>query len=164
MGCAALHVRLDDLDGVALVRGLLVGPAALEVPLPLRVVRERVALARPALGVQLEQLARELLRRAPGARLHRLPALAAELGQRRVRAAGADVARDLRELLDGQEHLVRARVLEVQVVAGDAPDRLRVEPGEAGDAVVLVDDDVARAQVGERAQRAAPAPPGVHAA
>src|SRR6185295_14838789 len=32
--------------------------------------------------------------------------------------------------------------------------------GEAGDAVVLVDDDVAGAQVGERAQRAAPAAAG----
>ena len=47
--------------------------------------------------------------------------------------------------------------LELEVVAGDAGDGLGVEAGEARDAVVLVDDDVARAQVGERAQRAAPA-------
>ena len=43
----------------------------------------------------------------------------------------------------------------IEVVAGDAGDGLGVEAGEAREAVVLVDDDVARAQVGERAQRAA---------
>ena len=54
--------------------------------------------------------------------------------------------------------------LEVEVVAGDAGDGLRVEAGEAREAVVLVDDDVAGAQVGERAQRAAAPAAGVHAA
>ena len=116
-----------------------------------------------ALGVEVDQLARQLLRRAAGAGLHRLPALAAELRQRRMRAAGADVAADLRELVDGHEDVVRARELEVEVVAGDVRDRLGLEAGEAGEAVVLVDDDVARAQVGERAQASAAAarsPPG----
>ena len=74
-----------------------------------------------------------------------------------MRAAGADVARDLRQLVDGHEDAVGAGVLELEVVAGDAGDGLGVEAGEARDAVVLVDDDVARAQVGERAQGAAPA-------
>ena len=74
-------------------------------------------------------------------------------------AAGADVAGDLGELVDRQEDLVRARELEVEVVARDAGDRLRVEAREARDAVVLVDDDVAGAQVGERAQRARGARP-----
>ena len=64
-------------------------------------------------------------------------------------AVGADVARDLRELVDGHEDLVRALELEVEVVARDAADGLRVEAGEAGDAVVLVNDDVPGAQVGE---------------
>ena len=67
-------------------------------------------------------------------------------------AAGADVAADLGELVDGHEDAVVPRVLEVQVVARDRRDRLGVEAGEAGDAVVLVDDDVAGAQVGEDAQ------------
>ena len=110
-------------------------------------------LAALALGVEVEQLARELLRRAPGARLHRLPARAAELGQRRVLAAGADVARDLRELVGGHEDAVVALVLEVEVVARHAGHGLGVEAREARDAVVLVDDDVAGAQVGEGAQR-----------
>src|SRR5919112_811868 len=117
----------------------------------------------PALGVEVQQLAGELLRGAPRARLQAVPAPAAELAQRRVGAAGADVAADLRELLGGDEDAVVALVLEVEVVARDPRDGLRLEAGEARDAVVLVDDDVARAQVGERAQRAAaagaPVPP-----
>ena len=132
----------------------LVGEALLELALPVAVGGERVAGAAAALGVEVEQLAGELLRGVARARLHRLPARAAELRQRRVRAAGADVARDLRELVGGHEDLVVALVLEVEVVARDAGDGLRVEAGEARDAVVLVDDDVAGAQVGERAQRA----------
>ena len=152
-----LHVGLDELDRVALVGRLGEREGVLELALPVGVERERVALAALALGVQVEQLAGELLGRAAGAGLDRLPARAAELGQRRVRAAGADVAADLGQLVDGDEHAVRARVLEVQVVAGDAGHRLGVEAGEAGDPVVLVDDDVAGAQVGEAAQHAAPA-------
>ena len=66
-------------------------------------------------------------------------------------AAGADVAADLGELVDGHEHAVRARVLEVQVVARDVGDGLGVKAGEARDPVVLVDDDVAGAQLGEAA-------------
>jgi hypothetical protein len=71
-------------------------------------------------------------------------------------AARADVPRDLRQLVDGHEDPVGAGVLELKVVAGDARDGLRVEAGEAGDAVVLMDDDVARAQIGEGAKGAAP--------
>ena len=137
--------------------GLRVGEGGLEVAQPVRVGREGEAVAAAALGVEVEQLARELLGRAPGARLHRLPARAAELGERRVLAAGADVARDLRELVDRHEDLVRALELEVEVVARDVGDRLGVEAGEAREAVVLVDDDVARAQVGEGAQQPAAA-------
>ena len=63
-----------------------------------------------------------------------LPARAAELRQRRVSAAGADVAADLGQLVDRHEHPVRAGVLQVQVVAGDAGDGLGVEAGEPRDA------------------------------
>ena len=88
-------------------------------------------------------------------RLHRLPARAAQLAQRRVLAAGADVPRDLRQLVGGHEHAVIALIFQVQVVARDARHRARLEAGEARHAVVLVHDDVARAQLAEGAQRAA---------
>ena len=150
-----LHVPLDLLDRLALVARLRVGEGGLEVAQPVRVGREREAAAVAALGVEVEQLAGELLGGAAGARLHRVPARPAELGERRVLAAGADVARDLRELVDRHEDAVGALELEVEVVARDAGDGLRVEAGEAREAVVLVDDDVAGAQVGERAQQPA---------
>ena len=70
--------------------------------------------AAPALGVEVEQLAGELLRRPARAGLHRVPARAAELGERRVRAVGADVAGDLRQLVDRHEDLVGAGELEVR--------------------------------------------------
>ncbi len=70
-------------------------------------------------------------------------------------AVCADVAADLRQLLGGQEHAVAALKLKLQVVAGDARDGLRVEPGKARNAVVLMHDDVAQAQISEAAQHAA---------
>ena len=152
-----LHVVLDLLDRLALVGRLAVGEGGLEVAQPVRVVPEGVAAAAAALGEQVEQLAGQLLGGPPRARLDRVPAGAAELGERRVLAAGADVAGDLRELVDRQEDLVGAGVLELEVVARDARDRLRVEAREAREPVVLVDDDVARAQVGEGAQQPAAA-------
>ena len=149
-----LHVGLDRLDRVDLVGGLAVGERALELELPLAVGLERVAAAGLALGVEVEQLAGELARGAAGAGLDRLPALRAERRELRRVAAGADVAGDLGELVGGREDLVLAAVLELEVVAGDPGERLRLEAGEAGDAVVLVDDEVADAQVGEARERA----------
>ncbi len=150
-----LHVGDHVLDRVALVGRLAVREVGLEVAQLLGELREGVTAAALALGVEVEQLAGQLLRGAAGARLDLVPARAAELGQRRRAAVGAEVAADLRQLVDRHEDLVVALELEVQVVAGDAGDGLGVEAGEARDAVVLVDDVVARAQVGERAQQAA---------
>ena len=152
-----LHVRLDHLDRVALVGRLGERERVLEVALPVAVARERVTLAPLALGVQVEQLPGELLCRSSGSSLEGVPTGTAQLGEGRVNTAGADVAADLRELVDRDEHAVRARVLEVQIVARDVRDGLRVEAGEPRDPVVLVDDDVAGPQVGEAAQHAAPA-------
>src|SRR3954470_17241963 len=152
----ALHVALDLLDRLALVGRLLPREVRLELAQPVGVLGEGVAVAAAALGVEVEQLAGELLGGAAGARLHGLPRLAAELAQRRVAAAGADVAADLRELVDRHEDAVGAGELQLEVVARDAADGLRLEAGELGEAVVLVDDDVAGPQVGERPQRAAP--------
>ena len=82
------------------------------------------------------------------------PALAAELRELGVLAA-AHVAGDLGELLGRDEDLVAVAVLELEVVAGDPGDRAGVEAGEAGDAVVLVDDVLAGGQVAERGEPAA---------
>ena len=131
-----LHVGLHGLDRVDLVGGLAVGERALELQLPLAVGLERVSLARLALGVEVQELAGEVAGRAARARLDRVPALRSEGRELRGVAARADVAGDLRELVGGREDLVLAAVLELEVVAGDPGDRLGLEAGEPGDAVV----------------------------
>ena len=148
-----LHVRLHLVDGLELIGRLLVREGALEVDLPVGVLRKPVPGATAALGVQVDQLAGERLRRPPGAQLHLLPLLAAELRERRVRRVGSDVAADLVELVARHEDPVAAAVLELQVVPRDPADRLRLEAREAGDPVVLVHHGVARAEVGERRNR-----------
>ena len=155
-GPGGFHVGLDLLDGLTLVGCLHVGEALFELALPVRIGLELVPGAPTTLGIEAQQLTRQLLGGAAGARLHRLPARAPELGERRVLGAGADVARDLGQLVGGHEHAVVALVFEVEVVAGDARHGARLKAREARHAVVFVHHDVARAQVGERAQRPAP--------
>ena len=121
----------------------------------LEVVRDARRLL--ALRVEREQLAGELAHRLARAVLEVLPRLAAELRQRRRLRVGADVARDLADLLVRDVQAVLAAEGEQEVVARDAGDRLRLEAEQLPDAVVLVDDVVARAQVGERLERAADA-------
>ncbi len=52
-------------------------------------------------------------------------------------------------MVGGDEDPVLAFVFEVEVIAGDAADLTGLEAGEAGDAVVLVDDEVADPQFAE---------------
>src|SRR5207244_4804851 len=108
----------------------------------------REAGAALALGVEVDELAGERLRRAARAHLLLLPLLAAELRQLRVARVGADVPAQLVQLVAGDEDAVAVAVLELEVVARDAGHRLRLEAEEARDAVVLVHDRVAGAQLG----------------
>ncbi len=128
---ALLHVGAHGLDGVHLVGRLAVGKGALELQLPFGVVRERVAGAALALGVQVDQLARQRLGGTAGAQLLLLPLLAAQLGQLGLAGLGAHVAADLVDLVAGHEHAVAVAELQLQVVARDAADGLRLELREA---------------------------------
>ena len=114
-------------------------------------------MTRPAfaLDVERQQLAGHVRRRVACPRLQRVPARAAEPRERRMLATGPDVARDLRELIGRRVDAIVTLVFEIEIVTRDARDGPRLKPGEAGDPVVFVHDDVARAQVGEGAQRAA---------
>ena len=138
-----LHVGLHRLDRIGLVGGLPVGEGGLEAELPLAVRGEGVAAAHLALGVEVEELAGHLAGGAPRPRLQVQPALAAEGAELGLAAVGADVTADPGELVGRGEDLVSAAVLELEVVAGGARQRLRVETGEAGDAMVLVDHQIA---------------------
>jgi hypothetical protein len=163
-GPRRLHVGLDRVDGVLLVGGLAVGESLLELLEPFGFDLEGEAGAALALGVELQQLAGHLLGRLAGAGLHTLPDRPAELAQWRRVAPGADVARDLGQLVDRHEHAVGAGEVELEVVARHSGDGLGVKPGEARDPVVLVDHDVPGAQVGEATQATGPGPRRVRGA
>ena len=150
-----LEVLLDRLDRARLVLGLAVRELGLEPLDPLLVDVVGDPGPRLPLGVELEQLARHLAEVLAGAGLQVVPGLAAELRERRRVRVGADVARDLADLLVRDEDAVLAAEAEQEVVARDAGDLLRLEAEQLRDPVVLVDDVVARAQVGEARERAA---------
>src|SRR5207253_4178171 len=147
-----LEVLLHRLYRALLVRRLAIREARLELRQPLAREVERDALAGLALRVELDQVAGELADGLARPRLERLPGLAAELRERGRRGVGADVSRDLAELLVRDVEAVLAAEGEQEVVARDAGDRVRLEPEEAADAVILVHDVVAGAKVGERLQ------------
>ena len=122
-------------------------------PLAVDVVRD--PRPRLALRVELQQLAGHLAQVLAGARLEVVPGFPAELRERGRARVGPDVARDLADLLVRHEHAVVAPEAEQQIVARDSGDLLRLEAEELSDAVVLVHDVVAGAQVGEAGKRAA---------
>ena len=150
-----LEILFDRLDRACLILRLAVGELRLEPLEPFLVEVVGDADPRLALGVELQQLPRHLAQVGAGAVLEVVPGLAAELGERRRVRVGADVAGDLADLLVWHEDAVVAAEAEQQVVARDACDLLRLEAEQLRDAVVLVDDVVARAQVGEARERAA---------
>ena len=150
-----LEVFLDGLDRDPLVVRLLVREARLELlqVLVLEVVGDARRLL--PLGIEPDELAGELADALARPALEQLPRLAAELRERRRAAVRADVARDLPELLVRDVEPVVPAEGEQEVVARDAGDLLRLEAEQLPDAVVLVDDVVAGAEVGERLERAA---------
>ncbi len=151
-GLRSLHVVLDVVDRLALVVGLLVGERVLQTTHELAVGRVREARDRLAGGVELQQLPGHLDDRPAGACLDRLPVRAAELVERRGGARGAHVAADLADLVVRHEDPVVAAELEQQIIAGDAGHGARLDSGETGDAVVLVDHVIAGAHVEEGGQ------------
>src|SRR5581483_9480443 len=83
-----------------------------------------------ALRVEVEELAGELAQVLPRARLEVVPRLPSQPGERGRAGVGADVARDLADLLVRDVDAVLAAEAEQQVVAGDAADLLRLEAEE----------------------------------
>ena len=124
----------------------------LELAGQLVVGREGEADGGRARLVERDQLAGHLAHGGPGARLHPVPRLAAELRERRRRAVGADVAGDAVELVVRDVEAVAVGEGEREVVARQPGDGPRLEAGEAADAVVLVDDVVADLEVEEAGQ------------
>src|SRR5262249_58941035 len=105
------------LDRALLVLGLRVRELGLHRLEPLVLELERLAFGLLAPGVESEQFAGELAQAGTGAALQVLPGLAPELGERGGPAVGADVARDLADLLVRDIEAVLAPQSQQQVVA-----------------------------------------------
>jgi hypothetical protein len=89
------------------------------------------------------------VRPGAGAALDVVPRLAAELRQPRRVPVGSDISGHLPDLLVRDIEAVIALEAKEEVVARDAGDGLRLEAEELSDAVILVDDVVPGAKVGE---------------
>ena len=114
-----------------------------------------VAFERGARAVQLHQLLGQVAHRAADLGLGAHPLAAAQAGQRRIGVAGADVAADAVGLRDRdvqvvafgvvqQQELGVAGQLELGLLAGRRARRRAHQPAVARDAVIDVDDQVAR--------------------
>ena len=145
-----LHVALGVVDRFGLIGRGIVGERLLELGLPGRVGREGVTARDLALGVQLDQPVGDLLQVLRDARLGAGPVGAAHLGEARRGAFGRCELRDLVHLVHRHQHAVRAGVLEVEVVAPRAQDRLGAQAEILADAVHGVHHVVADLQVGQR--------------
>jgi hypothetical protein len=145
----ARHVRDDRLDGLRLVRRFLEGEAGRERLVVLGAQRERVALARGAQRIEMQQLRRgvaHLLRRLA---LRLLPLAAAEAMQRRGLRRRPGVAADDVELRDRHVELVAALVFEVQELHLAFAQVDGHEPQVAPDAVLAVHHRIAGLDLGE---------------
>ena len=167
LGLAEAHVTADQtihrtilreivhhlFNRARLVVRLAVGEALLDAPQQLAWLVVGDAWDRLTLRVQRQQLARHLADGDARTGLHLQPRLAAELRQLRLLAIGADIARQLGDLLVWQIEAILTAEGKVEVVARHAADGACLKALEAPDAMILVDDDVAGAQITERRDR-----------
>ena len=131
------------LDGVRLVLRLVVGEARAEFVVEPLGRNEARRGSRHALRGDADEFARHLAHALLQPRLARLPARPAELVEfARLRS----VARQQFEILDRQEQPVAAGVVDFEAVVRRARRLDRLQADEAPDAVVDMDDEIARGQ------------------
>ena len=135
------------VDGGLLVLGLLVGEAGAELVIGARRHGQPRRFVQLPLGRDLDQFARDLADAALHARLARLPVAAAEAVELDVRLLGA-VARQQVDVLDRQKQLGAVGVMDFEAIVRRAGRLDRLQAGEAADAVIDMDDEIAGRQAG----------------
>jgi hypothetical protein len=130
------------VDGGLLVVGLLVREARAEFVIGSVLGGEPRGLAQLPLGRDLDQLVGDLADAALHARLARLPGAAAEPVEIDVGLLRA-VARQKLDVLDRQEQLVAAGIVDFEAIVRRAGGFDRAQPDETPDAVIDMHDEVA---------------------
>ena len=145
-----LHIALDLRDTAELIVRLDVGKVVLKFPLPRRISGKCEAHAALSLGIELNQSVRQILDGGLGAFFGFLPRIAAQL----VQLYGAVLR--CADVFINQVHLGRRNVEHVRPLIGNFDVILHravhlhlLHADVAPDAVVLMDDQIARRQVGE---------------
>ncbi len=144
----ALHVALQVVDRGALVGRLDEREGILHLLLPRCVLGECMTFGGDPLLVEHDELLCDLADRRADLALRLREVAAAEAMQRRGLAA--DVLAEGVDLVGRHVELVAALVGDEQVVAFDAADRALDHALVLADAVLVVDDVVARAEIFER--------------
>ena len=139
--------RLDVGDRVLLIDRQLPFERVLELLLPVAVGTEGVPGNGAPGGVELQQLLCHVAHRLLDARLRFFPRGAAEAIERRTGRAG--VLLNEIEAFDGNEQLVVGRIAELHELLCVDADFDPLQADEHADAVIDVDDQVARLQVAE---------------
>jgi len=146
-GNGAFHIGLDLDDGRALIRGELVGKGGLHLGLPRSIRAKSVTRRRDPTLVQHHQFLGDLGHRGADLGLG-LGEVSTTQSVERWLVAGGEGADEV-DLVRWQIELVIAPVLDEQVVALVTADGPFHHAGETADAVLVVDDVVARLEVVE---------------
>ncbi len=142
-GTPRRHVADHRLDRARLVRGFLERESGSEAFVFLQREREREALPREALRVEVEKLRSGVAHLARGLALGLFPLAAAQPVQRRAFGRGSGIAADDVQLRDRHVELVAAFVFEVQEFHLALAEVERDEPKVAPDAVLAVHHRIA---------------------
>ena len=143
IGLPAPRSAIDVGDGAVLVVGLLIGEAVGEGGIAGVGLGDRAGAQR-ALGGDLDQVAGDRADPLLHPRLAPLPGLAAEPVERHALAVAA-VARQDVDILDRHVELVAAGIVERDAIVRRLLDRDLGQALVAADAVIGVDDEIARA-------------------
>ena len=148
------HVALHLLRHAQLVRRVLVLEARLQLLLQERVGAEGKALLADAVGIEAYEVGRDVLQLRLRALLHAFPRPRAEAAEARRLPVLALVLRELVEGVDADEHHVVALVRQLDhLLLRAVGTRHAHQSREAPDAVVYVDDEVARLELHQLLQR-----------
>ena len=145
----AFHIRLYSFDGSELVRGFDIREGCFHIGLPIGVRGEGGAAGSFAFGIELQQLASNILHIPLGLALGTLPIGSAEPRNGRLDFARTHVARNAIGLVGGDEEHILGGVNELQVIAFHLPNAHAFDAVEARDPVLDMYHIIAGGIVGE---------------